>query len=220
MRRLSGRKIAAAAGLLAAVSIAACSPAARMPDRGSAGPAAGADAGPAPGERSYTGADVRFMQGMIAHHAQALAMTALAPARSRREDVRLLAERIEVSQEDEIAAMRRWLEKRGEAVPGPDAHHGHHGSGGHALMPGMLTPEELARLAAVTGSAFDRLFLESMIRHHEGALVMVRELFASRGAGQEPEIFQFATEVDADQRVEIARMRAMLDALPSGAGRR
>lgn len=154
----------------------------------------------------FSQADVRFMQGMIGHHAQALEMAALLPSRTDREEMKLLAKRIEVSQADEIKMMREWLEARGQEVPGEHAHHVH----GATLMPGMLTPDEMATLAAAKGFAFDRLFLEFMIKHHEGALVMVRELFASEGAGQEPEMFAFASDVDADQRMEIERMSAML----------
>jgi uncharacterized protein (DUF305 family) len=154
----------------------------------------------------YTAADVRFMQGMIGHHAQAIEMTALVPSRTTREAMKLLAQRIEVSQRDEIAMMRGWLRARGQSVP--DVHASHHDGG--ALMPGMLTPVEMAQLAAASGPAFDRLFLESMIKHHDGALVMVQDLFATPGAGQDPEIFAFASDVDADQRMEIARMSALL----------
>lgn len=153
-----------------------------------------------------TAIDVRFMQGMISHHAQALEMTALLPSRTASEDMRLLARRIELSQADEIALMQRWLKGHGQSVPDAHAHHDH----GGALMPGMLSPEEMGRLQAATGKQFDRLFLEFMIRHHDGALTMVDDLFASEGAGQEPEIFGFASDVDADQRIEIDRMSAML----------
>lgn len=153
-----------------------------------------------------TASDVRFMQGMIAHHAQALEMTTLLASRTDRTDMRLLARRIELSQADEIGMMQRWLRRRGEVVPDVDAHHDH----GRALMPGMLTPEEMSRLEAAKGQAFDRLFLESMIRHHDGALTMVNDLFATAGAGQDPEIYAFASDVDADQRIEIDRMSAML----------
>jgi uncharacterized protein (DUF305 family) len=153
-----------------------------------------------------TAADVRFMQGMIAHHAQALEMTALLPSRTNREEMHLLARRIELSQADEIGLMQRWLKARGAPVPDAHARHDH----GAALMPGMLTPEEMGRLEAARGQAFDRLFLESMIRHHDGALTMVHDLFATTGAGQDPEIDAFASEVDADQRIEIDRMSAML----------
>jgi uncharacterized protein (DUF305 family) len=158
----------------------------------------------------FTPADVRFMQGMIGHHAQALEMAALLPERTSRDDMRLLAKRIEVSQADEIAMMRHWLEARGQEVPGPHAHHSGAGASGGAMMPGMLTSEEMSQLAAAKGDAFDRLFLELMIKHHEGALTMVKELYATPGAGQESEIYAFASDVDADQRMEIERMRGML----------
>jgi uncharacterized protein (DUF305 family) len=154
----------------------------------------------------HTAADVRFMQGMIGHHAQALEMVGLLRTRTNREDMRLLARRIELSQEDEIMLMQRWLQTRGQPVPDAHAHH----AAGATLMPGMLTPEEMGRLEAAGGKEFDRLFLEFMVKHHEGALVMVSELFSSPGAAQESDIFSFATDVDADQRIEIARMGAML----------
>lgn len=152
----------------------------------------------------YTAADVRFMQGMIAHHRQALEMAALVPERTANEAIRLLAERIDVSQQSEIARMQRWLARRCEATSDAvsHAHHEH--------MPGMLSAEEMARLAAARSADFDRLFLEGMIHHHVGALVMVDELFAAHGAGQEPELFQLASDVDADQRAEIARMQRLL----------
>jgi uncharacterized protein (DUF305 family) len=153
----------------------------------------------------FTPADVKFMQGMIGHHAQAVEMTDLLATRTNREDMKMLAQRIAVSQNDEMNMMRRWLEVRGQAQPNP---HAHHMPG--MLMPGMLTQEEMAALAAAKGPEFDRLFLEGMIKHHGGALTMVQELFASPGAGQESEIFAFASDVDADQRMEIDRMRAML----------
>ena len=157
----------------------------------------------------FTPADVRFMQGMIGHHAQALEMTKLLETRTESADMRKLAKRIEVSQADEIKMMEEWLTARAQPLPDAHAHHAH----GAALMPGMLTGDEMARLAAAKGPAFDRLFLEFMIKHHDGALVMVRELFASPGAGQESEIYAFASDVDADQRMEIERMRAMLKEL-------
>jgi uncharacterized protein (DUF305 family) len=162
---------------------------------------------------SYTPADVRFMQGMIAHHAQALAMTALLSERTTRADMHLLAQRIDVSQKDEIALMKHWLERRNQVVPDVDLAHAHHDMSSHS-MPGMLTPEQLADLAKANGSEFDRLFLQDMIRHHEGALVMVRDLLATNGAAQESEVFQFASDIEADQRAEIARMRALLAASP------
>jgi uncharacterized protein (DUF305 family) len=154
----------------------------------------------------HTDADVRFMQGMIGHHAQALEMTALLATRTSSEDMRKLAQRIDVSQADEIGMMQEWLKKRGQPLPDPHAHH----MPGATLMPGMLTAEEMARLADSKGEAFDELFLAFMIKHHEGALVMVKDLFSTAGAGQEPEMFAFASDVDADQRMEIDRMSGML----------
>ncbi len=172
------------------------------------------EARPDTGRSRHTPADTRFMQHMIGHHAQALEMTKLVPGRTSREDMRLLAERIEVSQRDEIGLIRQWLQQRGEEVPALDAHH--HAAMGHPpLMPGMLTAAELAQLAKATGAEFDRLFLEYMIRHHEGALTMVKDLFGTPGAAQETETYRFATDVEADQRAEISRMRALLAKLPA-----
>jgi uncharacterized protein (DUF305 family) len=153
----------------------------------------------------YTPADVQFMQGMISHHAQAVEMTRLLASRTASDEMRKLAQRIQVSQTDEITMMQRWLEARGETA----ASHARHLMGEH-LMPGMLTAAEMDRLAAARGDQFDRLFLEGMIKHHEGALTMVKDLFATPGAGQESDMFAFASDVDADQRMEIDRMRAML----------
>jgi uncharacterized protein (DUF305 family) len=149
-----------------------------------------------------------FVRGMIEHHRQALVMTALVPTRASRADIRTMAERIEVSQQDEIATLQRWLAKRGHDTSATAAHP-HHG-GASPGMPGMVTEVELGRLAAARGVEFERLFLESMIKHHEGALTMVSALLASPGAAQEPELFGIASEVDSDQRAEIARMRRML----------
>ena len=157
----------------------------------------------------HTAADIKFMQGMISHHAQALEMAALLPSRSTRENMRLLALRIEVSQADEIKMMQEWLKARGADVPDAHAHHGP----GATRMPGMLTPDEMSRLAAAKGTEFDRLFLEFMIKHHEGALFMVKELLSTPGAGQEAEVFAFASDVDADQRMEIERMGVLLKEL-------
>jgi uncharacterized protein (DUF305 family) len=154
----------------------------------------------------FTDADARFMTGMIGHHAQAVEMVALIDERTASDAMRLLGKRIEVSQTDEMQMMREWLSTRGLPAPDPHAHHMH----GATLMPGMLTPEEMERLAAARGVAFDRLFLDGMIKHHRGALTMVEELFASAGGAQDSEIYSFASDVDADQRMEIDRMGAML----------
>jgi uncharacterized protein (DUF305 family) len=172
-------------------------------------------AGRAAAAQAAAPADVRFFQGMIWHHAQALAMAALVPARTSRDALRLLGERITVSQRDEIALMQRWLRARGAEAPAPDLS-GRAASADHEMrMPGMLTAAELAQLAAARGAAFDRLFLEFMIRHHEGALAMVGDLFASPGAGQDPEVFRLASDIDADQRAEIRRLRALLGQVPA-----
>ena len=157
----------------------------------------------------FTPADAQFMQGMIGHHRQAVEMVDLLRTRTGSEDMRKLGERIALSQNDEIKMMEHWLTARGQEVPGPHAMHVH----GAKLMPGMLTPEEMERLGATKGPEFDRLFLEGMIKHHGGALIMVEELFKMPGAGQDSEMFAFASDVDADQRMEIARMGAMLKEL-------
>lgn len=154
---------------------------------------------------TYVEADVRFMQGMIPHHAQALEMVGLVRDRATTELVRRMALRMEISQRDEIALMSQWLDARGERQP--PAYDRNTGP----FMPGMLTPEQMASLEAAEGSEFDRLFLELMIQHHEGAIDMVARLFATPGAGQESEIFQFADDVDVDQRMEIDRMRQALE---------
>ena len=157
----------------------------------------------------FSEADVKFMQGMIPHHAQALEMTALVAARSGRDAMRRLAQRIELSQEDEIAMMQEWLRARGQAVSAMDAHH----APGWEPMPGMLTKAELDRLAAARAVEFDRLFLELMIKHHQGALTMVEGLLAQRGAAQDSQLFAFTSEITSDQSAEIDRMDAMLAVL-------
>lgn len=175
---------------------------------GSAGPAVAQQAAAAP-------ADVAFMQGMIGHHAQAVTMTALVAGRSTHPQLVLLAERITVSQQDEIALMRRWLEERQQPVPATDEHAAHAGQAAHGAhqMPGMLTPAQLDSLSAASGTTFDKLFLQYMIQHHEGALIMVAQLLAAPNAARDPMLFQFASDVDTDQRAEIRRMRALLATL-------
>jgi uncharacterized protein (DUF305 family) len=151
------------------------------------------------------------MSGMIAHHEQALVMTDMVESRTTARDIQLLALRIALSQTDEITLMKTWLRQRDEPVPGEGEHAGHEmDHGDHGLMPGMLTKDELAQLRAASGVAFEKLFLEFMIKHHEGAVFMVAELFGSQGGGQQSEIYSFASDVEADQQMEIARMRRML----------
>jgi len=164
-------------------------------------PAAAAQGAPA-----YTAADVQFMQGMIHHHAQALVMAAMAPTHGASARVRLLCEKITLSQRDEINMMRQWLAFRKQAVPDSADHR----MMAMMLMPGMLNAEQLRQLDASRDTAFDRLFLTDMIQHHTGALKMVADLIAVPPSGQESEIFRFITDVDADQRAEIAVMQQML----------
>ena len=165
----------------------------------------------------YTAADVQFMQGMIGHHAQAVTMAGWAPTHGARADVQILAGRIVVSQRDEIASMQRWLRDHHEMAPDANGHMTMDmGSGGHdALMPGMLTPEEMAQLDRARGPEFDKLFLAFMIHHHQGALTMVQQLFGTQGAAQDEVVFKFASDVGADQTAEIDRMVTMLGTLQS-----
>jgi uncharacterized protein (DUF305 family) len=164
-----------------------------------------------------TAADVKFMQGMIHHHAQAIDMTELLKTRTNSEDMKKLGLRIQVSQTDEIRMMQRWLRAHGADAPDPHAMHMpgmimpgmDHGP----MMAGMLTPEEMTHLAELKGAAFDRFFLEGMIKHHGGAITMVQELFASPGAAQDSNIYAFASDVVADQQMEIDRMSGMLAAI-------
>jgi uncharacterized protein (DUF305 family) len=153
------------------------------------------------------------MQGMIMHHAQAVEMTALIPLHSENKDLRLLGARISSSQSSEINFMKRWLMARGEpvsmAMPGMK----NMDTSGHpmALMPGMLTAEQMAALRKAKGDEFDHLFLTGMIQHHNGALTMVKDLFDTAGAGQDAELFNFATDVDTGQRAEIRIMQGILE---------
>ncbi|MYI02890.1 MAG: DUF305 domain-containing protein [Gammaproteobacteria bacterium] len=154
----------------------------------------------------FSEADVRFMQGMISHHRQAMEMSVLVDDRSNREAVEALAERISLSQEDEISMMAGWLEDRGFEAPAADAHH----DPDYMLMPGMLSPEEMEQLEAAEGFEFDSLFLNFMIDHHEGALVMVENLLDQPGSAQDSELYRFTTDVTSDQTSEIERMITML----------
>lgn len=162
----------------------------------------------------FTKADVEFMQGMIGHHAQAVEMVAMIPSRTTDEYMRSLGLRIDISQADEINMMQGWLKARGQAVPDQNEMKMHIDMGMTDMaMPGMLTKAEMERLAASTGKEFERLFLEGMIKHHGGAIMMVEKLFATPGAGQDSEMYAFASDVDADQRMEIIRMGSMLKEL-------
>ena len=161
----------------------------------------------------YTEADVRFMSGMIGHHAQAIAIARWAPTHGASPSIRTLAARIINAQRDEIATMQQWLRERRQPVPEPSpdgmmmtSHAAHHGG----LQPGMLTEDQMQQLDRARGAEFDRLFLTFMIQHHRGALVMVKELFGTYGAGQDEIVFKFASDVNVDQITEIERMEKML----------
>jgi len=161
-------------------------------------------------------ADVLFMQGMIMHHAQAVEMTAMIDSHTENKDVRSLGARISRSQSDEIKFMRRWLASRGQSADIPHQHmtHGNMSHEAMALMPGMLTSEQMEALRKAKGEEFDRLFLKGMIQHHGGALTMVKDLFDTAGAGQDAELFNFVTDVDSGQRAEIRIMQGMLEKKP------
>ena len=159
-------------------------------------------------------ADVQFMQGMIMHHGQAVEMTALIQSHTENKELRSLGARISHSQLDEMKFMKRWLQTRGEPVA-PPMHHmpGMDMSSHQMMMPGMLTPKQMEALNNAKGEEFDRLFLQGMIQHHNGALIMVKDLFDT-GAGQDAELFNFATDVDTGQRAEIKIMQTMLGEKP------
>jgi len=164
-------------------------------------------------------ADVYFMTGMIPHHAQAVVMAGWAPSHGARSDVAILCERIVVGQRDEIGLMQMWLSDQGQPVPDAKSTRMKMTMGGmehEMLMSGMLTDEEMAQLDRARGSEFDRLFLIGMIKHHQGAVDMVNDLFKAYGAAQDEVVFKFASDVFADQSTEIDRMNKMLAATPGG----
>lgn len=150
---------------------------------------------------------------MIFHHSQAVEMTALIPSHTRNKNLRTLGARISNSQSDEIKFMKRWLAARGESIPAtmPDMPGMDMSNEKMPLMPGMLTPEQMEALRKAKGPEFDRLFLIGMIQHHNGALTMVKDLFNTEGAGQDAELFNFATDADNTQRAEIHIMESMLE---------
>lgn len=162
--------------------------------------------------------DVEFMQGMIMHHAQAVEMTDLIAERSDNSDIKLIGGRITKSQSDEMEFMKRWLEARGQSTEmkmDAGSSHGGHDQGGHQAathqMPGMLSPEQMKALKEAKGREFELLFLKGMIQHHEGALVMVKDLHGSAGTAQDAELFNFASDVDSGQRAEIKSMQNLLE---------
>ena len=157
----------------------------------------------------YSLGDIQFLQGMIPHHAQAKEMSALAEDRSNNDMVLAVAQRITLSQDDEIGMMQGWLEERDLEVPDQMVHH----SDGFEMMPGMLSAEQMAELEDSAGAAFDRLYLEGMIQHHQGALDMVEELLEQQGSAQDPLLYEFTSDVTSDQISEIERMDIVLASL-------
>ena len=221
-------RFARAVGLVALGAVAGCASSHRSASAAPLPPSQMGDAAAAARARAdslrypYTEADIRFMSSMIHHHAQAITMARLAPTHGASPAVQRLCERIINAQNDEIALMQRWLHDRNQPVPEPnpagmpmDMNGEHH----VMLMPGMLSEEQMHQLEAANGDDFDRLFLTFMIQHHRGAVSMVKDLFAARGAGQDEMVFKFASDVNVDQTTEINRMLEMLVALggkPSG----
>jgi uncharacterized protein (DUF305 family) len=222
---LPGRVLATVA-TIAVVTLSACSssddeagdtaPVVQLGAPGETSRVLGADELDELGAPGHTDADVAFVQSMIVHHRQALVMTAMVDERAARDDLSLMADRMTVSQVEEMAQLAAWLEDRGEDVPAEHAEHGSEDTDDH-LMPGMLTTEQLAHLEAARGEAFDELFLQYMILHHEGAVRMVEDLLTNGFGGQEPQVFQLAQHVESDQQIEIERMRAVLAELADDA---
>ncbi|HYK09753.1 MAG TPA: DUF305 domain-containing protein [Gemmatimonadales bacterium] len=201
------------AGALALAAVAACSAnhanTSIDPPQGQAAAIARARADSA--RKPYVKADVDFMSGMIYHHAQAIVMAGWADSNQAGPEVKVLCGRIINAQKDEIRILSGWLRNRNQAVPTPDpAGMPMAMNGGHMLMPGMLSPEQMAALHQAKGPDFDRLFLQDMIQHHKGAVQMVHELFESEGAAQDDIVFKVASDINVDQTTEIARMEKML----------
>lgn len=201
---------ALAAGLLLSSSTAALAQEVPIVLPGAPGEAPrviGEDEAIALSKTAYSPADVAFMQGMIVHHRQAVAMADLVEGRTNNDAIVKIAERIDASQKDEIGFMTTWLEERGEKLEGQ--HSMHMGHGAHSLMKGMATPSQMQALAAASGTEFDRMFLKLMTAHHLGAIDMVDELHEAPGSAYEPVMFEFTNEVVTDQQAEIDRMNAV-----------
>ena len=215
------------AALLVVCALSACGGAARSEREGAPRPAADSIAELEAIYRArrdsarveFSEADVRFVTGMITHHAQAVVMSRLAPTHAADPAVQTLAARIINSQLDEIATMQSWLRERGQPAPAPrleGIEPSGHGVAHSMGVPGMLTAEQLRELDRAHGSEFDRLFLTDMIGHHRGAVIMVHDLFGTNGAAQGEVIFKLASDIQADQTSEIERMERLLAILPAG----
>lgn len=206
---------AAVLGPLVAFALAGCSAATRQSGAGAVQPAQSGEAAAARQVPAANRADVDFLDGMIHHHAQAVLMAGWAPSHGASPAVAELCRRIVVSQRDEIALMQTWLRDHGQTPPDADASHDMMPGMEQMLMPGMLTAAQLVELDSARGPAFDRKFLGFMIMHHRGALSMVQQLFDANGAAQDDDIFALASNISADQQVEIDRMTRMLAAMAS-----
>jgi uncharacterized protein (DUF305 family) len=222
VRKLLGCSVAAGVLVLAAGALAQEAPIVQPGAPGQATRALSGDEASRIANNRYSADDVKFMQDMILHHAQAVEMAALVAERTNTQAVRDVSGRIDASQADEIEFMQGWLRERGETAPTPGAgqamdhsqhggqDHSRHGAAAHAGMPGMATAEQMAALAAASGPAFDRQFLQLMIAHHEGAVKMVADLFGRSGSAYDPVLFRFANDVTNEQQAEINRMTALL----------
>jgi uncharacterized protein (DUF305 family) len=217
-------QVRAAAIVITAVVLGACAsagaPAARAVQQQASipqeNPAAMAKASRDSARYPYTEADIHFMSGMIAHHAQAIKMASMAPTHGAAPSVRTLCDRIINAQTDEIHLMQQWLRDRRQQVPEPNPAGMTmmmNGAQHMMLMPGMLTEEQMTHLEAAKGTDFDRLFLTGMIQHHQGAVAMVKELSETYGAAQDELVAKFAQDVHVDQTTEIVRMQQMLAVL-------
>jgi len=160
-------------------------------------------------DSSYTAADVEFLQGMIVHHYQAFLMSEMAPARTNNQTILDLAGRIDISQTDEIDFMKKWLGERGQSIPDPSMENNMH----HHKMMGMATPEQMMQLESSDSTDFDRLYLNLMIKHHDGAIDMVDRLNEFPGSAYDPQLYEFVTDLENDQAVEIERMNGILISL-------
>jgi uncharacterized protein (DUF305 family) len=222
VRKLLGCSVAAGVMLFAAGAFAQEAPIVQPGAPGQATRALSGDEASRIADNRYSADDVKFMQDMILHHAQAVEMADLVAERTNTQAVRDIAGRIDASQADEIAFMQGWLRERGQTAPNPAGghamdhsqhggqDHSQHGAAAHAGMPGMATTEQMAAMAAASGPDFDRQFLERMIAHHEGAVKMVADLFARSGSAYDPVLFRFANDVTNEQQAEINRMTALL----------
>jgi uncharacterized protein (DUF305 family) len=210
MNQLSVRRLGVAGtALLAAVLLTGCGGTDHdgTDHDGSGGGAQPAGSASVPAGATFNTADVRFATDMIPHHQQAIEMARIAETRASNAQVKDLATRIKKAQDPEIATMSGWLRQWGQPVPSTTPGMGH---GGHAGMPGMMTEQEMKDLMAASGTGFDRMFLQMMIRHHQGAIEMAN---TEQQQGQDPQAKQLAAKIASDQAAEIKEMQDLLTKL-------